>query len=485
MNPMSPRLVLSRKRRGLLLFILLTLVSLLGLGLAIVLPRDTAYILLPTLVAMLIFMLFLMILRSRVGDNLFGELGFLYMALALAYTLFPAFTFLIIDLDLASGWVWQNLTLLLPAPYELGLHLWRHVLFLFGVATGYLLCRGRKVPQVNTIKDPGKKDNRTIFFLIGIVIICIVCISMMSAPVNTYIDNYTRYDHLAWLPRKFVSLCNRMKQGLYVALIAFLFINFKKYKFTTYIIVAAMATYEVIFSYGSRIESLFVLLMAVCFYHYCVKPITLKKGLVACVAIAVLFSAVEIFRAYEFDVKATKSVVSARGLQPASEFGAVYFTGFHLYAERAKGTVPRKEWPMFFNDFISLVAPADFTRWHPQYWYARAYFPYDVVPPETMGPIAESAIWGGEFDLLLRSLINGAFFAFLVRWFITHRDKWWGIAVYAFCYATCIMTLKYSVFVQLAPLFKTFLPTIMMVEMFRKLIPSNYRSFVHKKCSVS
>lgn len=124
---------------------------------------------------------------------------------------------------------------------------------------------------------------------------------------------------------------------------------------------------------------------------------------------------------------------------------------------------------MFFNDFITLVTPNDFTDWNPQFWYAKAYFPDAVVPPETMGPIAESAIWGGEWDLLLRSLINGAFFAYIVRWFIRRRDKWWGIAVYVFCYATCILTLKYSVFHHLNPLFKTFLPTILLVEGFRRL----------------
>ena len=125
---------------------------------------------------------------------------------------------------------------------------------------------------------------------------------------------------------------------------------------------------------------------------------------------------------------------------------------------------------MFFNDFISLVTFADFTRWNPQYWYARNYFPDAIVPPETMGPIAESAIWGGEVDLLFRSLINGAFFAYLVRWFLRRKDKWWGVAIYVYCYATCVMTLKYSVFYILTPLLKTVLPTLLVVEVVRRLM---------------
>jgi hypothetical protein len=443
----------------------------LGVALASTLRPERSYILLPTLACLTLFVLFSTILKARVGDNLFGELGFLYLALAIVYTISPAFTFVILDLDLASGWVWQNLSLLLPAPYELGIHLWRHALFIAAVAAGYLLIRGRKVPSSLSIKDTAGLDERTILFLVLMLLVCLLCIGMMSAPVNNYWENYTRYDHLSFLPRKFVSLCTRVKQGFYVVLITFLFINIKKYKWTTIIVVLGMAIYEIIYTFGSRIESLIVLLMAICLYHHFVKAVTLKKGLIAFVAITSVFSALEIFRYYGFNLSQSKSVVSAQGIKPASEFGAVYFTGFHLYSERTKGTMAPKEWPMFFYDFTSLVTPNDYKRWDPQFWYARAYYPNDVVPPQTMGPIADSAIWGGEIDLIIRGLINGAFFAYLVRWFITRRDKWWAVAIYVFCYATCIITLKYSVFVQLNPLLKTFVPTILLIELMRKLLP--------------
>lgn len=452
------------------LLILLVVTGSISLASFMLLPQESSYIIQPTLASVAVFIAFSLILKSWVGDHLFGEIGFLYMVFGLAYTIFPAFTFLILELDVASGWVWQNLTLLLPAPYELGIHLWRHVLFLLGVSAGYLLFRGRTVPDMGVRLDPEGKDRRTILFLLGVLLVSMVCISLLSAPVKTYIDNYTRFDHLSWGPRKFVSLCNRLKQGIYVALITFLFMNFKKYRWITLFVVVSMGTYEVVDSFGSRIESLIVLLMAICLFHFFVKPVTIKKGIVVLLAIGVLFSVVEILRAYEFDLSRTGNVVSSSGMQPASEFGAVYFTGFHLYAERAQGTLPAKEWPMFFNDFISLVTPNDFVRWHPQYWYARIYFPNDVVPPQTMGPIADSGIWGGELDLLIRSLLNGALFAYIVRWFIKYRSQWWGVAVYVFCYATCVMTLKYSIFYHLNPLLKTFIPIIFLVSIFRHIL---------------
>lgn len=464
LSPDSTRL--TKRQLVIFTFMLLMLAGVIGIIIETTISIEMAYFLLPTLATITIFLIFLMVLKWQVSGNLFGELGFLYLAFAVAYTLFPAFTFIAIGSDLAS---WEKLAQLLPAPSELSIHLWRHVLFVFGVAAGYLLVRGHGKPQLITTRDQEGKDGPTIVFLIGMTTICILCLSLLSAPVETYIDNYTRFDHLSWFPRKFASLCIRLKLGLYAVLITFLFRNYKKYKLTIFIIVATIGAYEMIHSFGSRIETLMVLLIVVCLYHYFVKSITLKKGLVACLALAVLFSAVELFRHSGFDVNTTEDVISQQGLKPASEFGSVYFTSFHLYSERAQGTMDPTEWPMFFSDFISIVTFGDFTRWNPQYWYARNYFPDAVVPPETMGPIADSAIWGGEIDLLFRSLINGAFFAYITRWFLRRKDKWWAVAVYAYCFATCVATLKYSIFYHLTPLFKNLLPILLVVSVVRKL----------------
>src|ERR1700737_1831886 len=138
MEPILRTAKLSGRRPSLRLAVLVACAGLLGVVVWVLAKPDQKYILYPSLAALTIFMVFSAILRSWVGKSLFGEIGFLYLALGLAYTLFPAFTFVVLDLDIAAGWVWQSLSQLLPAPYELGLHLWRHVLFLAGVSAGYL-----------------------------------------------------------------------------------------------------------------------------------------------------------------------------------------------------------------------------------------------------------------------------------------------------------------------------------------------------------
>src|SRR5580692_1769504 len=54
-------------------------------------------ILLPTFFTLAIFFYFSWCLWLQVQDNIFGEIGFIYLAFAVAYTVFPAYGFLTLD----------------------------------------------------------------------------------------------------------------------------------------------------------------------------------------------------------------------------------------------------------------------------------------------------------------------------------------------------------------------------------------------------
>jgi hypothetical protein len=56
------------------------------------------------------------------------------------------------------------------------------------------------------------------------------------------------------------------------------------------------------------------------------------------------------------------------------------------------------------------------------------------------------------------------FFAFLMRWFLRNKDRWWGLAVYVYCYATCVLTLKYTVFLDLDLIEKNLIPTLLLAQ---------------------
>ena len=440
-------------------------------GAALALPlRPGMAIILPVLAALLIGGTFLLALGDRAESGLIGELGAVYVFFFIAYTLSPAFTFLVLELDLASGWVWSMLAQLAPDESAIGAHLWRHVLFIFGFCVSYLYVRRPTSQSVRSSKVlPWDGGGLLVPFMI-VVVGCNVLLWLLSAPVTEYIDHYSRYDHLSTPLRALVSLTVRVESGLFLIVVTLAFMNFRRFGVMGLLLVAGALVFRILNSMGSRIESLFVLLLAVCLYQNFVRRINVRKAVAGALLAGVLFTSLEVLREVRFNLRDSVGLLRDSGVQPASEFGAVFLIGFHLYTERAQGTLPPTEWPMFFSDFVSLVMPNSYVRFNPQYWYADQYFPNAPVPPQTNGPIADSALWGGEADLLVRALLNGLLFAWLTNLFHARKQDWRVALVYVFCFSTCVMTLKYSIFYHLNPLVKTVLPAILGVMVLKALM---------------
>ena len=441
-----------------------------ALGIAwFVYPRAPWSVLMPAVATLVVFAVFFERLHRRVGSGAFGEIGLVYVCFIVAYTLLPALTFATVDLEVAQGWVWDNLSLLLPETAELGTHLWRHVLFLAGVCVGYLAFRGAdSTPELQPLRP--QNDHLAVAYLAVAIVLAIASVTLASAPVLSYHDHYIRFDHLSWGALRLMYVLLILKTSGYFLLLTLFFRNYQKYRVVILPTIIAIAAYETTYSLGARIETLAIVLGAVCLYHHNVRPISIQRGIAVFLGIAALFTVVEVVRAMEFDIAAAREAAASEGAGPASEFGAVFFTSFHLYGERARGTLPERDWLMFFSDLLAFVPFIERTEWSPQYWYARHYYPDVVVPPQTNGPIADSALWGGEWDLLLRGVFSGAVYAWLMRWFMRHRHRWWAMVVYAYCFATCVMTLKYSVLYPLTPLVRILLPGMLALWLSTRLL---------------
>ena len=410
--------------------------------------------------ATIIFYFFYALLLKKVnGETLFCDLGFIYSSLLVLYTVIPGLV-LVYGLTKPGDPIAVMLDTMSITVADLSRHLWRHFLFLVCFSIGYYFFRGKEKFYSLEIK---KSMHFSIITLIVVIFICLFFLSVLSAPVETYYDNYTRYDHLAVPIRKIVSVLIRFKGGFYVILLSLLFLNYKKYKIYIFVSVVLICIYELLYSHGSRINIFIILLQVIFLYNYIVQVISVKNLITYALVLLAFFSIVEIIRLLDGSVENTKDVISDEGIKPPGELGALFITSFHLYSEREKGALPKRELSMFFYDLISPISFNSDTSLNPMYWYAKNYFPESIVPPFTIGPIAESAIWGGEIDLFFRGLINGAYFAFIVRWFMRRRDKWWGIATYAFLFSYSVITLKYSVFFYLTPVFKDLTPTLLLV----------------------
>jgi hypothetical protein len=426
----------------------------------------------PIVVTILFYSFYTILLKKVNGENLFCDLGFIYCSLLVLYTVIPGLV-LVYGATKPGDPIAVMLDTLSITITDLNIHLWRHFLFLFCFSIGYLFFRGKGKFEPIAIN---KSVHFSIVSLIITIIICLFFLSVLSSPVKTYFDNYTRYDHLSVPLRKIVSVLIRFKGGFYVILMTLLFLNYKKYKVYIFISALLICMYELLYSHGSRIIIFIILLQVFFLYNYLVKVLSVKKLISYALLLLMFFSVIEIIRLLDGNVEGTKEVISEDGIKPPGELGALFITSFHLYSERKNGTLPKREWSMFFYDIISPFSFNADTSLNPMYWYAKYYFPESVVPPFTIGPIAESAIWGGEIDLFFRGLINGAYFAFIVRWFLIRKGKWWAVATYAFLFSYSVITLKYSVFFYLTPVFKDLLPTLIFVGILVKIfsnVPNN------------
>jgi hypothetical protein len=181
-------------------------------------------ILLPSFAVLAVFLCFSLWLRFQVQDNVFGEIGFVYLTFAIVYTVFPAYGFLTLD-SLSSGAGLQDLAALAPDQGQLGLQLWRQVLFIAAVGLGYLFFRGRRAPKFNSLRNLGYAEKPIIRILFVVIVLSAIGLWVLSAPVDIYVDNYTRYDNLSWAARRIVTICDVFKTGGTFVLLTIMFRN--------------------------------------------------------------------------------------------------------------------------------------------------------------------------------------------------------------------------------------------------------------------
>lgn len=426
------------------------------------LDADIMVILTPVIFFIYLFLIFFYILKNKLGENIFVEIGFLNVAFLLIYTIFPAF--LIIGGMLLDD---NPLTSLLPDNFEAGKHFWRHFILASGIVIGFLFFRGNTGIKIYKPIKNVNNHNLILLFCIFIIIFSNFMFLTFSAPVETYYENYTRFDHLPTPLRMLISIFIRLNWGLYSLIFLFLFLNYEKYKKVIPYIVIVLIALDIFISKGSRIQSLLTIVGIFCLYNIYVNKINFSKIILSGISIVFIFTLIAALRIDQGGIEALDFASFILNL--SGELGSVYYTGFHLYEQRSLDILPYAPWQMFFYDFWAVTPFLDVTSWAPINWYHLNYFPDALVPPMTLGPIANSALWGGEFDLFFRGILCGMFYALMTRMFLSNRDNWIITAIYVFCFSTTIYIMKYSIFYHMQLIIKTLLPVIFLCWIITKI----------------
>ena len=332
------------------------------------------------------------------------------------------------------------------------IHLYRMLVFQFVFALTYLKYRNYKF-IISKVENFSFSKFMTLFFGV-ILIFTYTMLFISSSSFDNYIESYERFNHLSPGLKLFISTLVRFKFAFIIIFLVNLFYNYKDNKSVLIITCLSLIYFEFLFSAGARISLffLFLQLFILISIFYKVPFPNFRKLFFALIIFGSLFLVIERVRVTEQNFE-RETLLSIPG-----EFGSVFFTSFHLYNERLSGNLPKTNFNMIFFDFMgSLLPNSVITDYDPIFWYQKNYFPKSEVPPFTLGPIANTAIWEGHIGLLFRSFLCALIFAKLSNIFSRGPFSFFKICIYLFVFSTCIMIHKYSIFYHVTPFVKNML----------------------------
>lgn len=295
----------------------------------------------------------------------------------------------------------------------------------------------------------------------------------LSQGYSDYIDSYSRYDHLSGPIRLIVSIFIRFKYALIIVFLINLFSSYSSNKKIILFFCAILLVLEGLYSAGARITLLFVLMQIFFLYSlfFKVPTLNIRTLLLVFIPAFLMFFAIEKLRTNQVDNEGVDSLLALPG-----ELGAVFFPSLHLYEQRRLGVIPEKEILMIFFDFVgSFIPTAQALELSPMHWYQKNYFPETKVPPFTMGPIANSAMWEGNIGIIIRPFFLGVLMSSICNFFYRKRKSVFSLLTYIFIYSTSIMIMKYSIFYHVTPFFKTIFPVYIFFLLFFSLLKYSRR----------
>ena len=387
-------------------------------------------------------------LKKRFGGYRFLEIGFYLNFFLSLYIIIPTIVFITSSFTVGdpisyvlNGFAFSNETLFIK-------HLIRMLVFQLVFIVSYLKIRNTKIIRYETSDFKFKKPFVIILSLL--LTICYILLFGLSGDFDGYIESYQRYDHLNRPLRLFISMLVRFKFAFIVLFLIHFFIYYKKKKIILVLGYLCLLFLEAKYSSGARISILFLLFQGFGLYIIINGFPKIRNLILGSLTCLVLFTVIEKTR-----IDSKDGVTNELAALLPGEFGAVFFTSYHLYQKRDDNQLPNKSYKMLFFDFTSPFLPnAGLAEIDPIYWYKKNYFPKSEVPPFTLGPIANTAIWEGEIGLILRAwlcaLLFGKFSNFITRRNITP----FNLFVYLSIFSTTVMVLKYSIFFHLTPLIK-------------------------------
>ena len=398
------------------------------------------------------FILFLRYMYDNESQAALSDAGFVVSGFLLCYTVFPILQYL------TGFYVFTGLGNLDLSYENISDNTYRHILFqlMFQFAYASINFNSSRVTASQIIGSPS--DFVVVVSFLAFVL-TIAILDFFSSPIETYYDNYTRYDHLDAVTRKIVSVAVRVYRGLLPFLIMFAFLKFRQNFFLMFAIILLLCSVDIYITRGARIQALMTIVQAVGLYCLLVGPIKFYRLLLAVFIVIFGFTLVEVVRLSTGNfVEVVENMSTVAG-----EFNSLYYPEIHLYELRETNSIPDYNVQMIFKDVITLIPFVSFDGVSPMIWYWKNFHPSVPHAPFTLGPISDSAIWGGVIGLIFRAIALAFVLGFLRRVLLNRSSGWVKVCAYSYVVSVGVLSLKYGVLTPLEQLIKNWSVGFMLV----------------------
>jgi hypothetical protein len=391
--------------------------------------------------------MFLRSVRRQDGRADFFELGILYSAVVGIYCIVPAIEYLVGGLSFSVLGEFR-LFQAAPTPGQLAPIFWYYAIYLACFLFSYRRFRGNEKDQ----KQPIKALNQKLLWVLAGAYGCTYLFFAVLAAVwnlqtpDTYGGSYLMYKGL---PAGIEEIANHMigiAVLLQLVLMAFLVLNYQKYKRYIFLWLCIEFVRIGVFGVGSRTGLMVLLLTFIITYNRYVKRLTLRTVSWVGIGLLLLFIGLGAARALSSSADDRAFYLLGSG----NEFDGLFANAYDLKDLKASGQTSDLFPGIYFSDIVRM-APAGLIpseQTDPSRWYVESFYPVYAEQGGgfAFGAISECVVGLGLFDVIWRALLVGWAFGTIRHVFVSGNNSFWNYIFYLWATVFSFQTFRVTTF---------------------------------------
>lgn len=395
----------------------------------------------PLLAAMaaivLIAVWFLSVIQRRERGRLpFFEIGPVFVAVVLLYSLYPAIIY-IQNGSRYFAWNEHRLFLMQPSNLEMAVVASCYALLLLSFSVTYLLTRGWLPEPDYKVKAP-RAGGAIIQLLLCIIVMgnCVLVIMpiILGVPgAERYVDTYIIYRSLPPIVGQLVNFVSGAVNTSNIMLLIALISDYRRYWKYIYLLLAFQVLWCFI-ELHDRTTLITWLLAFMLVYHQFVSPPKLRTIATEGLVILMLFTVLGFVRDLAATPGASSSGVISNLSSSSGEFDAILANSLETIRLKAVGQSSKLSInQLYLSDLTNTIAPLPpFQRFDLTEWYVETYYPAyaDVGGGFCMGIVGEAFLGNGFPDIVWRGALLGCLCGWLHRRYTLGRKTFWRLSCY-------------------------------------------------------